>query len=455
MKRFRGVVSVILVALSVFPSVAIARKWTDSTGKYSVDAEFVETTSDGKAVLKRTDNARLISVPVNRLSEPDRAYIRELAAKPATKPAESPHENLPEGLQKEAPPILGNVGLITAICLSPEGTMLASGDYEKRVCVWDLKARQQIAALDLDAKVCSLSFSPSGDTLYCGVDGGLRIISADGWKVTQKIDAPWPGGSRKNAYVQAVAVTPDGKNVALGLQEMTGWDGAVVLLRNGKQALLRSGKSGPCAKVLFEGEDRLWCLFENGAVECWDLPSKKLTSTWLFEDDRLRQKVQARQIGFSKDGKVIVVGTPDHRLLVVDPASGKVLRTVNNWDIVAPTSSSGFGGTPLINFGVARGKDGNIRHTCAGRPADVKGGESLGHLDVDAKGQLLLSMGGSDECHVWDLKTGTILLSIPANGTFGKACFVPNTTTIVVVNKHYFCVWDYNQNKAVARISGD
>ncbi|MBC8870056.1 MAG: hypothetical protein H8E44_11595 [Planctomycetes bacterium] len=66
------------------PSVIITREWTDSTGRYSVDAEFVEVTSDGEVVLKRSDNARLITVPLNRLSEPDRAYIRELGAKPAT-----------------------------------------------------------------------------------------------------------------------------------------------------------------------------------------------------------------------------------------------------------------------------------------------------------------------------------------------------------------------------------
>jgi len=54
-----------------------ARKWTDSTGKFSVEAELVEV-KDDKAVLKDT-NGKVISLPVARLSETDRRYLESLA----------------------------------------------------------------------------------------------------------------------------------------------------------------------------------------------------------------------------------------------------------------------------------------------------------------------------------------------------------------------------------------
>ena len=54
-----------------------ARKWTDNTGKFSVEAELVEV-KDDQVVLKRADGSKT-SVPINRLSETDRRYLNSLA----------------------------------------------------------------------------------------------------------------------------------------------------------------------------------------------------------------------------------------------------------------------------------------------------------------------------------------------------------------------------------------
>ena len=61
-----------------------ARKWTDNTGKFSVEAELVEV-KDDKVVLKRTSGS-VITVPVARLSETDRQYLQALAEEPTHVP---------------------------------------------------------------------------------------------------------------------------------------------------------------------------------------------------------------------------------------------------------------------------------------------------------------------------------------------------------------------------------
>jgi len=43
-------------------SSALARKWTDTTGKFSVEAEFVEIKGD-KAVLKKSTGS-VVTVPI-------------------------------------------------------------------------------------------------------------------------------------------------------------------------------------------------------------------------------------------------------------------------------------------------------------------------------------------------------------------------------------------------------
>ena len=76
--RSRIVLLFAALGLSAVAATAQQRKWTDSTGKHSVEAEFVEV-KDGNAVLKRA-SGKTVAVPLARLSTADRKYISEQAA---------------------------------------------------------------------------------------------------------------------------------------------------------------------------------------------------------------------------------------------------------------------------------------------------------------------------------------------------------------------------------------
>lgn len=73
MKQF----AMALLLLSVLPgaSEAAERTWTDSTGKFQVEAEFIKVQDD--AVLLRRTDGRTIRVPLNRLSEKDRQHVAD------------------------------------------------------------------------------------------------------------------------------------------------------------------------------------------------------------------------------------------------------------------------------------------------------------------------------------------------------------------------------------------
>ena len=65
-----------IAALAARPVAAELRTWSDRTGKYKIEAEFVEI-RDGKLRLKDKDG-KTISLPLSKVSEDDRAYIRGL-----------------------------------------------------------------------------------------------------------------------------------------------------------------------------------------------------------------------------------------------------------------------------------------------------------------------------------------------------------------------------------------
>lgn len=53
------------------------RLWTDRTGKFKVTASYVD--QEGPTVRMRKQDASVVSVPIARLSQPDQAYLREIA----------------------------------------------------------------------------------------------------------------------------------------------------------------------------------------------------------------------------------------------------------------------------------------------------------------------------------------------------------------------------------------
>jgi len=66
----RTVITAVLV-LAVCAPTALARKWTDSTAKYTVEAELVRF-EDGKVQLRKADGT-VVTVPIEKLSESDLA----------------------------------------------------------------------------------------------------------------------------------------------------------------------------------------------------------------------------------------------------------------------------------------------------------------------------------------------------------------------------------------------
>jgi hypothetical protein len=69
--------------VSLIPYVAGARVWTDSTGKYSIEADLIAF-NDTTVILQRPDH-QLGQVPVEKLSQADRDYLKGKEAGDAAK----------------------------------------------------------------------------------------------------------------------------------------------------------------------------------------------------------------------------------------------------------------------------------------------------------------------------------------------------------------------------------
>jgi hypothetical protein len=63
---------------TAYSAEATARVWTDSTGRYELEAELV-VSNDRTVVLQRADH-ELVAIPIEQLSEPDREYLKSTEA---------------------------------------------------------------------------------------------------------------------------------------------------------------------------------------------------------------------------------------------------------------------------------------------------------------------------------------------------------------------------------------
>ncbi len=85
MKRFTHTVLILAgILLGPQASGADARTWTDDSGSFAVEAEFVDA-ADGKVRLRKT-GGQIISVALGRLSVADREFVRQWLARQSPRP---------------------------------------------------------------------------------------------------------------------------------------------------------------------------------------------------------------------------------------------------------------------------------------------------------------------------------------------------------------------------------
>ncbi len=65
-------------------------------------------------------------------------------------------------------PPLAHSNYVAAVAFSPDGTLLASGDYASQVLLWDVATGRLVRRLPMNDIVLCLSFSPDGRTLAAG-----------------------------------------------------------------------------------------------------------------------------------------------------------------------------------------------------------------------------------------------------------------------------------------------
>ena len=202
--------------------------------------------------------------------------------------------------------------------MSRAGTVLATIDSDNVVRVWSTRSGELLRRLaDGRHPPSDVEFSPDGRYLAIAYqlvpneNAVLRIFDVDSWKMEHEFVVP---------DVFAMAFSPDNRRLALSGIVTQVWD-----VENSRMLADISPPFGGSASLSFSGDGNWVATADgDGHVRVFDAATGKPRSTGT------EFVLEPLAVAFSRDNKSVIAGGVDKTLSIIDPETGKVLRTLTN-----------------------------------------------------------------------------------------------------------------------------
>jgi RNA polymerase sigma factor (sigma-70 family) len=278
-----------------------------------------------------------------------------------------------------------------------DGKTLLTSDALGLVVCWDVRTGRPVRRLQVARdRVHALAVSPDGKTLAVGA--GDEISLWDLATCTQVRQGPVTNGGGKSVGVMGIAFAPDGRTLAVRDRGRTAylWD-----VPTARVVHRLEGHRGGLTSVAFSLDGSLVATgaWEDPVVRLWDPATGK----------ELRQ-IQAHQrdvlsVAFSPDGKELATSGNLDPVRFWDPATGRRLREAEahsaNQLCYYPdgTKLAGISGLQPVVWDAAGGK---VLFRGEGEPRNMQ------HLAVAPDGKTLATSWSGHTLDLWDAATGQL-----------------------------------------------
>jgi WD40 repeat protein len=358
---------------------------------------------------------------------------------------------------------------IRSLAFSPDDKHWAAADDSGGVYLWNSAEGDQETRLDVTTSASYfVAFSPDGKDLILGTRADKRTFGKPGWGEV----IFWELARRKvrraflvdrEHFLEAVALSADGKSVAvLAGNRASLWDTASgEKVRDLKaNADVRSLALSPDGKTIalgcWEPADRNP---EMGAVSLLDAATGK---------ERLALKGYANCLAFSLDGKRLATSRSDCTVRLWDTETGQPIAPVTgHTDAVTQVAvsvdgktivSAGDGGTVCLWDAAGTLKLSRQLQPGFGTYA------GFGSVRITPDGEVLATPGSTPygpsrptRPILWDVRTGKDLLTLEPLGLGGPVCPVqvsPDGRTVAIGIENTVALWDVSTGEEWLRLRG-
>jgi WD40 repeat protein/class 3 adenylate cyclase/tRNA A-37 threonylcarbamoyl transferase component Bud32 len=380
-----------------------------------------------------------------------------------------------------------NARYVHSLAYSPDGKLLASGNWDKTVSLWNAATLERLPDLaGYNAWVSSVAFSPDGKILAtASADQTVRLWEVGTWRLTATL--------KGHLYeVQTLAFSPDGKSLATGSKDggVKLWSAAqnrgettrlplptnlayrrfspdghafVTMTRDGtitlwdpaslrEQATFQVSISNVADLALSPQKDRLLALGgQDGNISLFDVASKTVAAV-------LQGHVGAVvDLAFSPDGKILATVGDDRTLKLWDVAERRERATLEHkmdpaWSRLCFSSAGDILGAPLGDFTVILW--------------DIAKGQRLGVLQGHKAEVIAVAFSPAEKwvatasndgtAKLWDLKTRKLLRSYKGQllGLTGVSISPDKRRLVGGAGEGTLKFWDIDTSQEVLTLKG-
>jgi WD40 repeat protein len=359
-------------------------------------------------------------------------------------------------------------GPVGSLSLSADGKFLASGsqhdpygrNQDRSARLWDAVSGQELYRLQKDKNnnqgSAAVAVSPDGKLVAVGQGNSVALWdTATGKEVRRAQDA------RGDSWMfSSLAFSPDGKQLAAGGQgrNVFVWDVA-----SGKEVRKLPVYQGPHA-VAFSPDGKMLAAGAGTTVHIWQADDGKLLH-------KLRQhRSRVSSVAFSPDSKQLASGALDHQVRLWDVGTGKLLHQMGHPGpkVAADYWGYHYGDYQYSGPAVAFAPDGKVLASGAGdqiiRLWDTATGKELrrceGHFGAVTAvvfapdGKTLYSGSADTTIGVWEAATGKRLNDGPghSDGVLRVAFSADGRQATTVGKGGIIRVWDRHSTKELRRL---
>ncbi len=332
---------------------------------------------------------------------------------------------------------------IVAVEFSPDGKLLATGDVNGRVNLWNLEDSQQLGSFEGHTGwVWQAKFSKDGKTLAsCCENGMIKLWDLKTGQCLHTIQ-------NHTIHSWLSSFSPDNTLLACGRTDQTIklWDicsGQCVRTLQRQVKMIGPVAFSPDGQILASGG-------EDTTVKLWDVN----TGECLYSMDGHNQAIWS--VSFSPNGKILASGSEDKTVKLWDVSTGKCWKTLQGlhielaWSIAFSPDSQTLaiaGEASVISlWDVNTGK---CIKTLSGHNARIWS------ISFSPNGKTLASGGDDQSIKLWQVSTGRCIQTLQGYPSFiGSVAFSLDGQYLAGNTGYTVRVWDLANDNSLTSFYG-
>jgi serine/threonine protein kinase/WD40 repeat protein/phage FluMu protein Com len=228
----------------------------------------------------------------------------------------------------------GHTDIVRTVALSPDARQALSASWDKSIRLWDLQKGKEVKSFTGHTKpVTGAAFIPKSDRIASvATDGTLRVWDVKTGNQLQSFELAL-------GELHAVAVSPDGLVAYCGTADRSV---QIVDLASGKITGQLEGVPGLVYCVAVSADGRQAAAGNGSAPDCVGV-------LWETDSAKSKFKLTGHAVGFSRDGKRLIVGCGNGDVHVLDTTDGRILHRVPGHTNVTQGVAISADGTQVLS----------------------------------------------------------------------------------------------------------